>query len=163
MDTYRTIVTKRDRRNYDLRDFDQDSVNRILQAGRMAGSASNSQPCRFIVVKNPDTRQRLAAAGRGGAPLRTAPLCVVVLLKKDGYAFDAGRAAQNMMVSAWSDGIVSCPVGLQDEKLSKEILGFPDDYEVAITLAFGYPSRSAESNESQKRLPLEELVHQEHW
>ncbi len=163
MDAYKTIVTKRDRRNYDSRNLEEDAVNRILQAGRMAGSSSNSQPCRLIVVRDPDTRRKLATGGRGGEPLRTAPLCVVVALEQGASAFDAGRVAQNMMLAAWSEGIINCPIGLQDEELSRDTLGIPENFGVAIAVAFGYPAPNEAPRESRKRLALEELVHQERW
>ncbi len=163
MNAYKTIVTKRDRRNYDSRGLEDGAVNRILQAGRMAGSSSNSQPCRLIAVRDQATRQKLAEAGRGGEPLRNAPLCVAVALKQGASDFDVGRVAQNMMLAAWSEGIINCPVGLQDEDLSRETLGIPDDYRVAIAVAFGYPAANETPLESRKRLPMEELVHQERW
>lgn len=129
----------------------------------MAGSSSNSQPCRLIAVRSQETRQKLAAGGRGGEPLRTALLCVVVALKQGASDFDVGRVAQNMMLAAWSEGIINCPVGLQDEDLSRQTLGIPDDYRVAIAVAFGYPAANEAPRESRGRLPLEELVHQERW
>ncbi len=51
MDAYQTIVTKRDSRSYLEKPIEDEVLRRIVQAGRMAGSAKNTQPCRFVVVR----------------------------------------------------------------------------------------------------------------
>ena len=76
--------------------------------------------------------------------------------------FDSGRCAQNMMLAAWGDGVVSCPNGVRDADAAAEICGG----EVRAILSFGYParprdptSRSAEEwSERANRKPLAELV-----
>ena len=107
MDAYEAIIAKRDRRDYLDKPIPDDVLRRILQAGRMAGSSSNSQPFRFVVLGDPksEVRQKIGAAGAGTAPLVKAPLSIVVVLKRGSRDFDAGRTAQNMMVAAWAEGI----------------------------------------------------------
>jgi nitroreductase len=163
MDAYEAIIRKRDRREYDGRPIPEESLHRILQAGRMAGSSSNSQPFRFIVMRDQAQKDRLAPAGPGTAPLVNAPLSIVVCLERGRRDFDVGRAAQNMMVAAWAEGIHSCPIGLRNEAVASEALGLPDDYVAAIGISFGYPSPTATPREPAKRLPMEELVHYDRW
>ena len=166
MDAYQTIISKRDRREYLDRPIEDAIVQRILQAGRMAGTASNRQPLRFIVLRDQAQKQRLAPAGPGTAPLVRAPLAVLILRQSDTgmYApFDAGRAAQNMMLAAWAEGIYSCPVGLREPELLKEVLGLPDDQVVVVAIAFGYPDPDAQPRESRPRLAMDEMVHLERW
>src|SRR5438093_666075 len=83
-------------------------------SGRMAGSSSNSQPLRFVVLREQKSRDALLPLGRGTAPIGRAPLVVAVLLQKGARDFDVGRAVQNMMVTAWNEGVINCPVGIQD-------------------------------------------------
>jgi nitroreductase len=168
MDAYEAIVNKRDRRDYQDKPIPQDVLRRILQAGRMAGSSSNTQPLRFIVLQDPkgEVRQKLAGAGAGTGPLVKAPLGIVIALKRGSRDFDVGRAAQNMMVAAWAEGIVSCPVGMPQEAVASEALGLPEDFLPAIGVAFGYPGTpdpNAPLRPNSRRLPLEELVHHERW
>ena len=99
--TYKTIVTKRDTRAFTEEAVPEETVRRIVQAGRMAGSSKNTQPCRFIVIDDPAQKAAIAAAGDFAAWLPSAPVAIAVVLTDIGtrQEFDAGRAAQNMMVA----------------------------------------------------------------
>jgi nitroreductase len=89
----------------------------------------------------------------------TAALVVAIVCPR---AFDAGRAAQNMMAAAWGDGVVSCPNGIRDAEAAERIVGGPP----VIALSFGYPakprdpdSRTAEEWSSRaNRKPLDEVA-----
>jgi nitroreductase len=163
MDAYEAIIRKRDRREYDGRPIPEETLRRILQAGRMAGSSSNSQPFRFVVMRDPAQKQKLAPAGPGTAPLVNAPLGIVICLERGRRDFDVGRAAQNMMVAAWAEGIHSCPIGLREEAVASEALGLPDNYVASIGVSFGYPSPDATARPPSQRIPMEDLVHYDRW
>ena len=163
MDAYKAIITKRDRREYKSTPLPEESVHRILQAGRMAGSSSNSQPIRYIILDDRAVLEKLVTAGRGATPLLNAPLAIAVMLPKGSRDFDVGRSVQNMMVAAWAEGIISCPVGLQDQEKAREVLGHPDDYNVAIGVAFGYPQDDAPKSRGQARLTIEDIVRHGKW
>ena len=166
MDAYQAIIGKRDRRDYDSKSIPEDVLQRILQAGRMAGSSSNTQPFRFIVMRDQAAKDKLAPAGPGTAPLVKAPLAVVIVQERGRREFDVGRAAQNMMVAAWAEGIHSCPIGLREEAIASAALGLPDDFVAAIGVAFGYPAPpdpNAPVRPNSRRLPMEEIVHLERW
>ena len=68
MDTYKTVVSKRDTRSFLEKPIAEEERRRILQAGRMAGSSKNAQPCRFIVIDDQSaaTPRRIADAARSG-------------------------------------------------------------------------------------------------
>lgn len=159
MDTFLAIASKRDKRRYADTPIPDDLVTRILDAGRLAGSSANRQERRFVVVENEDVRSRLAAAVWEPTNIEGAKL-VVALLGKSG--FDVGRAAQNMMLAGWNDGVVSCPNGIRDRGAAEAALGEAPAY----VLSFGYParprdpeSRSAEEWSARaKRKPLDEVV-----
>ncbi len=163
MDAYRVIVTKRDTRAYAPRPIPEDAMRRILQAGRMAGSAKNLQPCRFVVVREQARKEELATCGQFAAYIPTAAALVAVVLPEDGREFDAGRAAQNMMLAAWNEGIASCPVTMHDQACARRVLGLPEGRRVAIVLAFGYPAPEGEQRPRSPRLPLDEYVRWERW
>ena len=167
MDTYLTIVSKRDWRKYADRPVPDDVATRILDAGRLAGSAGNKQPWRFVVVQDRGLAERLAETVYARENVRGAPLVVAVVGPRGEMpAFDAGRAVQNMFLAAWNEGVVSVPNGMPEADRTAEVLGVGGDERVRIVLAFGYPARpldpesrspdewSAQAN----RRPLEELV-----
>ena len=164
MDAYRAVVDKRDQRAFLPRPIPDDALGRILQAGRMTGSSKNREPNRFIVVRDAKGRAALSGLSRFGRWLGDAA-AVVIIAQTDEHAFDAGRAAQNMMVAAWNDGIGSCPAHLPEGELAK-LLGIPGTMAINRVIGFGYvdPQRAAPPpSVSRRRLPLSELVHWETW
>ena len=163
VNAYETIVSKRDRREYGSRPIPEETLLRILQAGRMAGSSSNTQPCRFIVLDDREVLEALAPAGPGTAPMLRAPLAIAVVLLPGGTGFDVGRVCQNMMLAAWAEGVISCPQGIRDQALARSALGLPADHSVGMCLAFGYPDENAPARPSRPRLPFEELVRHGRW
>src|SRR5204863_4794724 len=98
--------------------------------------------------------------------LETAASAVAIVTEGAGRALDVGRAAQNMMLTAWNDGVASCPNGLPDAAATADALGLEGDLSPVIVLSFGYPrrdlapeSRSADDWSAEaNRLPLDELV-----
>lgn len=163
MDAHTCIRSKRDSRAYADRPIPEDALQRILQAGRMAGSSKNTQPWRFVVLRDPERKAELAACGQFAAHVPAAPLVIAVVLTPGGGAFDAGRAAQNMMLAAWAEGITSCPVAMHDREGAAKVLGLPDDHVVAIVCSFGYPESEASLHRGVARTPLDDLVRYERW
>ena len=167
MDTYLAIASKRDWRNFSERPVPEEVANRILDAGRLAGSASNKQHWRFIVVEDASVKERLAETVYAASNIQNARL-VIALVGPEGTipTFDGGRAAQNMFLAAWNEGVVSVPNGMSHPARTAEALGLGEDERPLVVLSFGYPSRprnpesrtaedwSAEAN----RKPLEEVV-----
>ena len=172
METYLAVASKRDWRSSVGRRFadrpvPEDVQRRILDGGRLAGSATNRQPWRFVVVEDQDLRRRIAETVFAHENVLGAPL-VVVLVGPPGElnAFDAGRAVQNMFLTAWSEGVASVPNGMPDARRTADVLGLGEDERPRIVLSFGYPAhpldpeaRSAEDWSAEaNRKPLDELV-----
>lgn len=164
MDTYQAIITKRDIREFGAKPVPEETLRRILQAGRMAGSARNHQPCRMVVLRERDNIDAIAACGDFTDPLRASVLVIVVLTRPDAITpeFDRGRTAQNLMLAAWSEGVTSCPTLLPRADEARIILGAPDQYEASIAIGFGYPATDAKSAGRQRK-PVDEYVHYEQW
>ena len=114
MDPYLAIASKRDERAYADTPVGDDVRERILDAGRLTGSSKNRQRWEFVVVSG-EARERLAEAVYAPENVRTAALVVAIVGEAGG--FDAGRCAQNMMLAAWGDGVVSSPNGARDPVL----------------------------------------------
>ena len=165
MDAHLAIASKRDVKTYADRPLADSSIARILDAGRLSGSAKNRQPWQFVVVEDGARRERLAQAVYAPENVRTAAL-VVAVVATGGAGFDCGRAAQNMMLAAWNELIGSSPNGLADRDAAREAIGLEADAEIAIVLSFGYPARLREPGERSveewssraNRKPLEEVV-----
>lgn len=157
METFLAIASKRDVRDYAETAIPADVRERILDAGRLAGSSRNTQKWEFVVVGGA-AQQRLADAVYAPENVRNGTLVVAIVGEAGG--FDTGRCATNMMLAAWELGVVSCPNGIRDAEAAAEICGG----EVKAILSFGYPAkpraeRSAEEwSASADRKPLDELV-----
>jgi nitroreductase len=167
MDAYLAVVSRREVRRYADRPIAPEVERRILEAGRMSGSARNRQPWRFVVASSPGTRERVAAAVHEPRNVRGAALLIAVIVAGKGpVSFDAGRAAQNMMLAAWNDGVGASPNGIADREAIADAIGLRDDDHFAIVLSFGYPARAlgpasrspAEWIARADRRPLDELV-----
>lgn len=141
-------------------------VEAILEAARWTGSSKNTQKWAFVVIDENEDLERLATAGSFTRPIQAATLAIALVWPSDGYEFDIGRVAQNMMLAASSMGIGSCPVTLHDEDRAREVLGVPSDHRCRYVIAFGYPDENAETEERSERRaaglggrkPLSELV-----
>jgi nitroreductase len=167
VDTYLAITSRRDLKRYAARPVPDDVTRRILDAGRLAGSAGNRQPWRFVVVADQALVERLAATVYAPENVLGAALVVAVTVSGRGLAFfDGGRAVQNMFLAAWNDGVAASPNGLPDRDRTGEVLGVEGDEQVLVVLSFGYParpftpeSRPAESWSARaNRRPLDEVV-----
>jgi len=165
MDAYQAIVTKRDTRSFSAEPVADGDLQRILQAGRMAGSAKNQQLNRLVVVTDAADRTALAECGRFADWIPAAPVVVVFVVPKEGgRAFDIGRMAQNMMVAAQGMGLASCPVTFHHQDCVRERLGFPEDHEAPMGIGIGHPAPVEEKKkESAPRIPLDELVDWGRW
>jgi len=141
VDVFLAVVSKREVRAYADRPLPDDAVRRLLEAGRLAGSSRNRQARRFVVLRD-GALARAADGVWSPENVRGAALAVAIVIRGKGpTGFDAGRAAQNMMLAAWGDGIGSCPNGIANPEALAAVFGHADDEQVATVLSFGYPAR----------------------
>lgn len=156
-----------------------DILKEILEAGRLAPSAQNRQPWRYIVFTDPAEIRTLAKKtgliGISNFFIKDAP-CVIIACaeakknlrvnKQDYYLVDTAISFQQMMLTAWDLGIGSCWLAAFSEKTLAKYLGIPSTWRIVGLSPFGYPSESegfytkAVSNfaKSGIRLPLEDIV-----
>jgi nitroreductase len=162
MDTFLAVASRRETREYADQPVPEDIVRTILDAGRLAGSGSNKQPWRFLLVESADARARLAEAVFAPANVQGARLVVAIVGRS---SFDTGRCAQNMLLTAWNAGVGGCPNGQQDPEAAQAALGLGEET-IATILTFGYPARERDPDRRTPeewsaradRRPLEELV-----
>jgi nitroreductase len=168
MDTRLAIASRREVRDYRPDPLPTDVADRILDAGRLAGSGGNRQPWTFVVT---GARERLAQLARGvyePTNIEGAALVVAIVVRGKGpVSFDAGRAAQNMLLAAWNEGVGGSPNGVADEAAARAALDLADEEErIAIVLSLGYPARPRDPSSRTpeewsaraKRRPLSEIV-----
>jgi nitroreductase len=167
VDTFLAVASRREVREYAARPIPVDAAQRILEAGRISGSSRNTQPWRFIVVESPSLREQLAETVYVPGNVRGAALIVVLAVHGRGPTlFDAGRAAQNMMLTAWNEHIGACPNGMPDPDAVAALLELEDGERPVTVLTFGYPARTRDPHrreaiewiERADRKPFDEVV-----
>jgi nitroreductase len=166
MDAYFALVSKREVRRYKEDAIPADVVERMLQAGRATGSARNRQPWRFYVIRNREMLDQLADCVSAPANLKGCPLAIAIVMTRT-QSFDAGRAAQNIALSAWADGVGTCPNTPRNLPAIRALLNLEEDWDVPTILSVGYPAEALlpKGNDAQATLdridrkPLSELTH----
>ena len=170
---WNAIATVRVVRSFADRPLEPAHLDRILRAGRRAGSSKNLQRWTFIVCRDRAQLAELANLGPTAGHLAGAALAIA-LVTPDPHApgtplsvmFDLGRAAQNMVLAAWELGIGSVPATVYEHDLARELLGYPDDQHCEYLLSFGYPADPADLTRPPRaggRRDLDEIVREEHW
>jgi nitroreductase len=166
VDTYLAVASKRDWRSYADRAVPEGVQQRILDAGRLAGSSQNRQPWTFVVVESAEAKERIAETVYAAANVRTAAFVIAIATPGGKYPLDVGRAMQNMFLVAWNEGVASCPNGARDADAAAQLLALDEGLLPVNIPSFGYPRRavspeartaeewSAEAN----RKPLEAIV-----
>ena len=170
MDVLDAIRTRRSVRKYLNKTVEKKKLITILEAGRLAPSASNRQEWRFVIVSDRETKRKLAEIANRQTFIGEAPVVIVACAQIDGhvmkcgqlcYPIDVAIALDHITLAAVELGLGTCWIGAFDENEVKEILGIPPEIRVIGIMPLGYPSDSSVVN--KKRLPLNEIVKYEHW
>lgn len=167
------IVRKRVIRTFNSEPLSEAHLDRILQAGRHAGSSKNRQRWTFIVCRDRAHLRELAEVGPFAGHVAGAAVAIALVTPRPGTAdvghsilFDLGLAAENMMLAAWELGIGSVPATVYEDELACRLLGLPDDQFCEYLLSFGYPADPEDLTRPPVkggRRPLGEIVREEHW
>jgi nitroreductase len=173
MDTWTAIARKRAIRSFADRPLEPGHVERILRAGRHAGSSKNQQRWDFIVCRDREHLRELSAVGPYAGHLARAAVAIALVTPDPrrvdaplSVMFDLGLAAENMMLAAWELGIGSVPATVYDPELARRLLGYPEDQSCEYLLSFGYPADEGLLSAPPRpggRKPLESIVHVERW
>ena len=169
MDIYDLIKRRKSVRSYLPRDVEEEKLERVLNAGRLAPSAGNRQEWRFIVVKDADTRKRLAAASNH-AFIAEAPVIIVCCAETDkhvmpcglpSFPIDVAIAIDHITLAAVAEDLGTCWIGGFNAEKAKEVIGGPENVVVVELLPLGYPADPSTAQKNRKT--LKEIVRYENW
>jgi len=153
MGLYEVIASRRSIRQFKPEPVPRALLERIVNAGRLAPSAANKQPLEFLVVDEPSLCHQLfphlrwAAyiSPRGNPKPGQEPVAYVLTLvnltiRDKGYEYDVGAAMENMILTAWAEGLGSCwLISINREKIAS-LFNLPASYRLDCVLALGYPA-----------------------
>lgn len=157
--TYNSIISLRAIRDYEDQPVSEEDLAALLEAGRQTGSSKNSQNWSFVVVDDRAQLDAIAGAGDFTVPVTNAPMLICLVQEPEGYEFDTGRLAQNMMLAADALGLATCPITLHRDEMVAEIIGLPEGARCRYGITVGYPTPSAGPRKMGGRKPIETLVH----
>lgn len=170
MNVFDAIKKRSSVRRFLDKPIEEDKLRTVLEAGRLAPSAKNLQEWRFIIVKNRNLREKLAHAANEQLFVGQAPVVIVACAVTDEHVMGCGQlcypidiaiALDHISLAAVELGLGTCWIGAFNETKVKEILGIPDEVKVVELMPIGYPAY--QSIKEKIRLPLKEIVKQEHW
>lgn len=170
MNLYELIQKRQSDRKYDSRPVDRDMVIKCLESARLAPSACNSQPWKFVVVDEPELLKEMASAAAGMGMNKfaaQAPVIVAVVLEKMNFTasigsvikdkeyslLDVGIAVEHFCLQATELGLGTCILGWFDEKKVKKLLGI-SNHRVPLLITLGY---AAGEHRQKSRKSLEEI------
>jgi len=162
-DCYRGIVSLRAIRSFREDTLADDDLSAILEAAQWTGSSKNRQNWSFIVVRDPEQQRRLADCGDFTDPIRNAPVTLALVQEPEGYEFDTGRLAQNVMVASGAIGVASCPITLHREADAGAVLGLPAGARCRYAIALGYASAESGPARFGGRKPLSEIAFEDRY
>jgi len=168
MDFYDVIRKRRSIRAYQKRPVEDDKLQRILQAGRLAPTARNRQQFKIIVVTDAATRGALAD-GSDQPFLAQAPVVLAVVgLTPDALMHcriptdpvDCAIVSDHLILAATAEGLGTCWIGHFDQDACRRALGVPDAARIIELVPLGY---AAEAPEPRDRKGLDELIRRERF
>jgi len=170
MDIYETVKARTSVRSFKAKDVAPDLISRLLEAARIAPSASNRQEWRFIVVRDKERRKQLAEAALGQTFVGEAPVVLVCCAETDNhemacgqlcYPIDVAIAVDHITLCAVAEGLGTCWIGAFYESEVRRILGIPKHIRVVALLPVVYPGKRSPARKN--RLSLKEIVKEERW
>ena len=170
MDVLDAIRKRKSVRKYLNKTIDKEKLLAILEAGRIAPSASNRQEWRFVIVRDSETKRKLADAANSQSFMGEASVVIVACAETDEhvmrcgqacYPIDVAIALDHITLAAVDLGLGTCWIGAFDASKVKQILSIPVNIQVVALMPLGYPFDPSIAN--KKRMPFDEIVKYEHW
>jgi nitroreductase len=171
LELYNIMRTRRSVRSFKSKAIPKRTLNRVLEAVRIAPSGSNRQPWRFIIVKDEDVKRRLAEACHEQLWIAEAPVVVVACGRNLNYdrgeymgdmsmLIDVAIAFTHLILAARAEGLGTCWLGSFSNDEVKKMLGVPEqDWNVVAVSPLGYPKGGKKAfTEPKARKPLSEII-----
>jgi len=164
MDVFTAISQRSSVRSYKATDVEEDKLKKILEAARLSPSASNRQEWKFIVVKNKETKKKLAKAAFGQSFVGEAPVVIVACgtesksmmgCGQPTHTVDVSIACAFMILQAYALGLGTCWIGAFREDEAKKLLNIPEGVRVVAMTPLGYPD---ELPSKKSRKSLDQIV-----
>jgi len=170
VETWDAITARRNVREFSDRPLPPGSLDRILEAGRRSPSSRN-WPWDFVAVTGRDRLRQLAGVWRGAGHVAHSAATIALIApagldehQRDQCQYDLGQATMSIMIAAADLEIGSAHAAVQDQRLARQLLGFPADRVCAYLIALGYPAgRPLAPLRRPDRRPFEDVVHRERW
>jgi nitroreductase len=152
------IHRRQSQRAYIERPVEKEKLLNCIEAARLAPSANNSQPWKFIIVDDPELKNTLAGLTTSGViPMnhftKQAPVHVAIVREKTNLTTSVGRVLKDknyplidigittahFCLQATAEGLSTCIIGWFDEKKAKELLKIPKNLRLELIVLVGYP------------------------
>lgn len=171
VETWDAIRARRNVREFSDRPLQPDHLEQILEAGRRSPSSRNWQPWDFVVVTERDRLKRLAGVWRGAGHVAHSAATIALIApvtedarQRDHCQYDLGQVTISIMLAAASLGIGSAHAAVEDQRLARQLLGFPEGRFCAYLIALGYPAgRPLTPLRRPNRRPFEDVIHWDRW
>jgi nitroreductase len=171
METMDAIRTRRDVRQFEPEPIPDEVLTEILEAARRTPSSSNQQRWDFVCVTDRSLLEQLSHVWQGAKHVATSAATVVLVAPyvvagsdRDSTFYDLGQATMSLALAATEHGVGSAHAKVDDEALTREILGLPPDRIVPYMVPLGYPAdRPLRPIEKPARRPFHEVVHFDAW
>jgi nitroreductase len=169
MDYFETVQGRYSCRSYKDKPVEADKLDRIMEAARLAPSASNRQEWRFVAVTDPAKRAELARIAHNQQFIAQAPVVIAACAATDGhlmacgqpcYPIDVAIALEHIALAATALGLATCWIGAFEEKPARKLLGIPDGVRVVQLMPLGYP---ADKPRAKSRLAMSDILMREAW
>ncbi len=169
MNIEEAIRTRRSIRAYEDKPLEDEKLQAVLEAARLAPSAKNDQDCKFLVVRDAATRAKLVDACKGQRFVAQASAVIAGCSLEPERTMSSGLrsgpidlaiAIDHMTLRARELGLGTCWIGAFDQDQAKKILGIPEGVQIVQFMVLGYPS---EDPKPRHRKPLDEIVCYEQW
>ena len=163
MDAIECLRTRRSARAYGPGEIDKKTIEDIVDCGRLAASAINIQPWKFVAVTERETLAKIASMTDHGKFIADASCCIAVFCEPVKYYLEDGSAAtENILLAAHAHGLASCWVAGDKKPYCpdiRDLLGLPNAYTLVSLIAVGH----ARSAPSPSKKSLDEVLCWEHF
>jgi nitroreductase len=170
MNVMEAIRKRKSVRKYLNKKVEEDKLFAVLEAGRLAPSASNRQEWRFIIVRDQSSKKKLAEAANNQSFIAEASIVIAACAETDEHVMSCGQACypidvaialDHITLAATELGLGTCWIGAFDEKKVKQILEIPSEVRVVALMPLGYPYDSSVVNKN--RLSISEISKYEQY
>lgn len=150
-EVYQIITKRRSIRSFKPEKVSYHLLEKFVNAGRVAPSAANLQPLKYIIVDKEDLLTKIFSLVRFAGYIdwnpskEEMPRAYIVIIsreKDENTKYDVGLAAENIILTALEEGVGSCCIRAFEEEKVKELLNIPEEYRVEMIIALGYPAEN---------------------